>query len=190
MHPTNKIRFENFSDGVFAIAMTLLALELRVPGLHIHNYELSQFAPLVPQLLTFFLSFITIAIFWVNHHQLTQNLASIHRRRILWLNIVFLLFVVLTPFMTQIMSLNAPSAPGMSLYALNLFLASASFTVLRYWVHVSDGELKVHIGRSLTGPALYFLAIIAPIFSIPLGYVLLAIPPLYYFLPKGNPQSL
>jgi uncharacterized membrane protein len=189
MQPTNKIRFENFSDGVFAIAMTLLALELRVPGLHIHNYDLSQFAPLVPQMLTFILSFVTIAIFWVNHHQLTQNLASITHRRILWLNIFFLLFVVLAPFVTQTVSLNAPSAPAISIYALVLFGASVSFSLLRYWIHKCDGDLTIHMNRSLTGPLIYFLAIFAPIIWIPLGYILLAIPPLYYFLPKASQRS-
>ncbi len=190
MQPTNKIRFEAFSDGVFAIAMTLLALELRVPGLHVHNYDISQFKPLVPQMMTFILSFVTIAIFWVNHHQLTQNLASISRRRILWLNIFFLLFVVLTPFVTQTLSLNIPSAPAMSIYALVLFGASASFSLLRYWIHRCSGQIVIPMDRSLIGPLIYILAIFAPIVSIPLGYVLLALPPLYYFLPKGSSQPL
>jgi uncharacterized membrane protein len=190
MRPTNKIRFENFSDGVFAIAMTLLALELRVPGLHIYNYDLSQFKPFIPELATFILSFTTIAILWVNHHQLTQNLASITRRRILWLNIVFLFFVVLTPFVTQVLSLNAPSAPAMSVYALTLFGASTSFTFLRYWIHKCDGQFVVPMKRSLTGPLLYFLAIFVPMISIPLGYLFLAIPPLFYFLPKSSTPSL
>ncbi len=190
MQPTNKIRFESFSDGVFAIATTLLALELRVPGLHIYNYDLSQFKPLVPELLTFILSFTAIAIFWVNHHQLTQSLASITRRRILWLNTLLLLFVVLIPFVTEMLSLNAPSAPAISIYALTLFGASVSFSFLRYWIHKCDGEFKVPMKRSLTGPLIYFVAIFVPMISIPLGYVILAIPPLFYFLPKSSPRSL
>ena len=186
MHPINKIRFENFSDGVFAIAITLLALELRVPGLHIYNYDLSQFRPFVPELATFVLSFTTIAIFWVNHHQLTQSINHITRRRVLWANLLFLLFVVLTPFVTKVLSLNAPSGPAMSIYALALFFASLSFTLLRYWVHKCEGQTKVPMGRSITGPLLYFVAIFVPMISIPIGYLFLAIPPLFYFLPKSS----
>jgi len=192
MQPTNKVRFDSFSDGVFAIAVTLLALELRVPYLPSSGspFSLQGLVPLIPGLLTFVLSFVAIAIFWVNHHQLTQTLVTINRRRILWLNMLFLLFLILIPFVTQTVSLNAPSSVAVSIYALVLFGASASFSFLRYWIHKSVGEHKIAMKRSIIGPIIYILAIIAPIFSITLGYVLLAIPPLFYFLPKGSASSL
>lgn len=188
MEPTNKIRFESFSDGVFAIAVTLLALELRVPYLKTSgtSFSLQGLIPLIPSILTFVLSFVAIAIFWVNHHQLTQVIATINRRRILWLNMLFLLFLTVIPFVTQTMSLNAPSAPAVSIYAFVLLGASASFSMLRYSIHRSCGQRVIPMGRSLIGPAIYLLAMIAPVFSITLGYVLLAIPPLFYFLPKGS----
>lgn len=192
MQPTNTIRFESFSDGVFAIAVTLLALELRVPYLQTigGRYSLHPLISLIPDLLTFVLSFVAIAIFWVNHHQLTQNITTISRRRILWLNILLLLFVTLIPFVTETMSANAPSAVAVSMYALVLFGASASFSFLHYWIHRSSGKTHVPMKRSLVGPSLYFLAILAPVISIPLGYALLAIPPLFYFLPKTSKDSL
>jgi uncharacterized membrane protein len=186
MQTTNKIRFESFSDGVFAIAVTLLALGLRVPFLPGNSFSFQELVPIVPSLLTFVLSFVAIAIFWVNHHQLTQNLITINKRRILWLNILFLLFVTLIPFVTQTVSVNAPSAPAVSMYAFVLFGASVSFSVLRYWVHKTAGDTHIPMTRSSIGPILYLLAILAPIISISLGYVLLAIPPLFYFLPKGS----
>lgn len=188
MQPTNKVRFDSFSDGVFAIAVTLLALELRVPYLPSSNsaFSLHALIPLIPGLLTFVLSFVTIAIFWVNHHQLTQTLVTITRRRILWLNMLFLLFVILIPFVTQTMSLNTPSAVAVTIYAFVLFAASASFSLLRYWIHRSVGETNFAMKRSIIGPLIYLLAIIAPLFSITLGFILLAIPPLFYFLPKGS----
>lgn len=192
MQPTNTIRFESFSDGVFAIAMTLLALELRVPYLQTigGGFSLQGLVPLIPNLLTFVLSFVAIAIFWVNHHQLTQNINSITRRRILWLNILLLLFVTLIPFVTETMSINAPSPVAVSLYALALFGASASFSLLHYWIHRSAGISRVSMKRSLVGPSIYFLAILAPLLSLPLAYVLLAIPPLFYFLPKATTKPL
>lgn len=188
MQPTNKIRFEAFSDGVFAIAVTLLALGLRVPYLPISGtpYSLRGLVPIIPSLLTFVLSFITIAIFWVNHHQLTQALSTITRRRILWLNMLFLLFVTLIPFVTQTMSFNAPSSVAVSIYAFVLFAASISFSFLRYWIHKSAGDAHFVASRGIIGPAVYFLAILAPLFSITLGYVLLAVPPLFYFLPRSS----
>ena len=189
MQSTNKIRFESFSDGVFAIAVTLLALELRVPYLHSTTFSFSDITPLIPGILTFVLSFVAIAIFWVNHHQLTQNLVTIDKRRILWLNILFLLFLTLIPFVTQTMSVNAPSAPAVSMYAFVLFGASASFSLLRYWIHKTAGQSWIPMGRSVIGPIIYLLAIIAPMFSITAGYVLLAIPPLFYFLPKGSSNN-
>ncbi len=188
MQPTNKIRFDAFSDGVFAIAITLLALGLRVPYLPVSGmpFSLQGFAPIVPSLLTFVLSFGTIAIFWVNHHQLTQTLSTINRRRILWLNILFLLFVTLIPFVTQTMSLNAPSAVAVSIYAFTLFAASSSFSALRYWIHKSADDKHFVAKRGIIGPSIYLLAALAPLFSITLGYILLAIPPLFYFLPRKS----
>ena len=186
MQPTPTIRFESFSDGVFAIAMTLLALELRVPFLPKGDFSLQGLVPLIPSLLTFVLSFVAIAIFWVNHHQLTQNLSSIARRRILWLNMLLLLFVTLIPFVTQTMSLNNHSITAVSIYAFVLFGASAGFSLLRYSIHKAAGEPVVLMGRSLIGPAIYLLAIFAPMIFLSVGYVLLAIPPLFYFLPKTS----
>jgi uncharacterized membrane protein len=190
MQPTNKVRFETFSDSVFAIAVTLLALQLRVPLLETNSISLRQLAPLTPGLLTFVLSFVTIAIFWVNHHQLTQVINLLNHRRVLWLNMLFLLFVTLLPFITETISLNTLSPLAIAMYAFALFAASASFSMLRYWIHKSAGEQHVPLKRSVIGPIIYLLAIIAPLFSITLGYVLLAIPPLFYFLPKGNIKAL
>jgi uncharacterized membrane protein len=190
MQPTNTIRFESFSDGVFAIAVTLLALQLRVPLLQTNGFSLQQLSPLVPGLLTFVLSFVAIAIFWVNHHQLTQVITMINRRRILWLNMLFLLFVTLVPFVTETISINTSSMLAISMYAFVVFAASTSFSFLRYWIHKSAGEEHVGLKRSIIGPTIYLLAIIAPLFSITAGYVLLAIPPLFYFLPKSTTKKI
>jgi len=192
MQPTPTLRFESFSDGVFAIAVTLLALELRVPFLQNVSYRASfqGLLPLVPSILTFVLSFIAIAIFWVNHHQLTQNIVTITKRRVLWLNILFLLFITVIPFVTQTMSVNAGSALAVNMYAFVLFGASLSFSFLRYWIHRGAGQRRVAMKRSIIGPIIYFLAILAPGISLPLAYSLLLIPPLFYFLPKSATTSL
>ncbi len=90
MHNIKRHRFEQFSDGVIAIAITLLAFELKVPILAIDDFQSSffQILNLLPTLFTFILSFVTIAILWVNHHQMTEHIDSLNRR-IIWANMVF-----------------------------------------------------------------------------------------------------
>ncbi len=188
MHVThNKARLEQFSDGVFAIAITLLALELHVPRLISSTIGggFQELLPLLPNILTFVISFMTIAIFWVNHHQLTQDVGGI-RRRVLWMNVLHLLFVTLIPFGTGVVSENPGHALAVMTYAFILFAGSVSFTILRYFVHHSCGEVVIPIRRSLVGPAFYGLAVIAAAFFTPLSYLLLAVPPLFYFLPKAR----
>ena len=188
MHPIPKARFEQFSDGVFAIAITLLAIELHGPILTHNDFlqSLKDLTPLLPNLITFVISFVTIAIFWVNHHQLTHALSHVDRRRILWSNILFLMFVTLIPFATQ----GASSYPFHHLtmlgYSVVFFGASLSFTALRYFVHRSIGETKVVLARSLFGPSMYLVAAIVSVFSIEACYLLLVLPALYYFLPKSE----
>lgn len=188
MHPIQKSRFEQFSDGVFAIAITLLALELQVP--HIASTDIPgavrELTPLLPNIITFVLSFVTIAIFWVNHHQLSQMFDSIKRRRILWGNILFLLFLTLIPFVTQAASTNPLHPIAMLTYSFVLFGASVSFSILRYFIHVDIDTGRIPMGRSMVGPLFYLLAIIASFFSVWICYFLLAIPALFYFLPKDH----
>lgn len=186
----NKGRLEQFSDGVFAIAITLLALELKVPTLTHSDIPgaIKELWPLIPNILTFLISFMTIAIFWVNHHQLTQSLGSI-RRRVIWTNVLTLLFVTLIPLGTEIASTNVLHPLAVIGYGLILLGGSVSFSILRYFVHRGEGETHIPMGRSIMGPVIYFLAILTAPFSVWLSYAFLAIPPLFYFLPKAHSEE-
>lgn len=188
MHPIVKSRFEQFSDGVFAIAITLLALELNVPTVVSHDFvqAIRDLAPFIPSIATFVISFVTIAIFWVNHHQLTAMLETINRRRILWANIMFLLFLTLIPFVTQALSLDPFNSTRMIGYCLVLLGGSLSFSLVRYFIHRSLGETHIPMRRSAFGPIMYLLAAFVGLVSPTASYVLLAIPALYYFLPKSR----
>ena len=190
MQPVIKSRFEQFSDGVFAIAITLLAIELRAPEIVSHDIvrAIRDLEPFIPSIATFIISFVTIAIFWVNHHQLTALLETVNRRRILWANILFLLFLTLIPFVTQAASLDPFNPTRMAGYSLVFFGASVSFSLTRYFVHRSLGEGHIPMRRSLFGPIMYLLAAFVAIVSPLACYVLLAIPALYYFLPKSHSQ--
>ncbi len=188
MHPIIKTRFEQFSDGVFAIAITLLALELHVPHLEYNTMSdaATELTPLIPNIITFVLSFVTIAIFWVNHHQLTQMIETIRKRRVIWGNMLFLLFLTLIPFVTQAASTNPFHPLAMLTYSSVLAGASISFSLLRYFIHRDCGATAVPMGRSLIGPIFYVLAVGISFFSIWVCYVLLAFPALYYFLPREH----
>ena len=187
----NKARLEQFSDGVFAIAITLLALEIGVPNLLSTNISdaTTELLPLLPTILTFVLSFFTIAIFWVNHHQMTQTMGPI-KHEILWMNVLVLLFVTLIPFATKVIGTNPHHSLAVMTYSLVLFLGSVSFTVLRYFIHRSCGEQIVGgMKRSMIGPIFYALAVIVSVMYVPFAYVILVIPPLFYFLPKKTIYS-
>ncbi|MCU0660517.1 MAG: TMEM175 family protein [Candidatus Pacebacteria bacterium] len=183
----NRNRLEQFSDGVFSIAITLLALDLQVPKLLSTTIAggMSEILVLLPNVITFVISFITIAIFWVNHHHLTQEMTTVGRR-VLWMNIIFLFFITLIPFGTNVASLNSTHSLAIMTYALILFAGSVSFTLLRCLTHRALGEQHVSIRRTLVGPAVYFLAVIVALIFTPIAYILLVIPPLFYFLPTSQ----
>ena len=186
MQPSHaQTRLEQLSDGVFAIAITLLALELKVPELAGKSLEesVSDIFFLAPTILTFFLSFITIAIFWVNHHQLTRAIGVL-KRRILWSNVLVLFFITLIPFATAVIGENPMHTFAVMGYALVLLGASLSFSLMRYFVHKSIGETHIPLRRSLVGPVCYSLAVITSFASIWVAYVFLVIPAIFYFLPK------
>jgi uncharacterized membrane protein len=188
MQPIIKSRFEQFSDGVFAIAITLLAIELHAPEIVSRDLvqAIRDLAPFVPSIATFVTSFVTIAIFWVNHHQLTALLQTVNQRRILWANVLFLLFLTLIPFVTHALSFEPFNPTRMIGYCLVLLGGSLSFSLLRYFIHRSLGEVHIPMRRSAFGPIVYLLAAFVALVSVTASYILVAIPALYYFLPKSS----
>lgn len=185
MQPIHKARLEQFSDGVFAIAITLLALELKVPPIISDDLRqsLQELVPLIPTVATFILSFITIAIFWVNHHQLTRSIETVSRR-IVWSNILFLMFLTLIPFATAVIAENPSNTLSVLTYSFILLGNSVSFSLVHHLIHAHGGQQKHSIRRSTIGPLLYTLAVISAFFSIDAAYAFLLIPPLFYFLPR------
>jgi uncharacterized membrane protein len=187
MQPIHKSRLEQFSDGVFAIAITLLALEIKVP--HLLNTtpvaSLRELLPLIPNIATFILSFLGIAIFWVNHHQLTRNIQTVSRK-IVWGNMLFLMFLTLIPFATSLIAENPKNILAVMTYSFILFGTSVSFSTLRYFIEKHQSTDKIKMIRSLVGPIIYALSIVSSFFSIEASYALLIIPPLFYFLPRNS----
>lgn len=155
-----KARLEAFSDGVLAILITILVLELRVPA----GSDLAALRPLIPIFLSYLLSFAYLAIYWNNHHHM---LHTCHRVTgpILWANMHLLFWLSLVPFVTGWMGRNHASAWPTALYGLVLLMAAVAYTVLQGSIIASQGSeslLKAAVGKDRKGKlsiALYLTAI-------------------------------
>jgi uncharacterized membrane protein len=155
-----KGRLEAFSDGVFAILLTILVLELKVP----RGVGLAALRPVLPVFLAYVLSFVNLGIYWNNHHHLLHTVTRVHGRT-LWANLHLLFWLSLFPFVTAWMGENhlAP-APTAVFGAVNLAAALAYYVLQRTIIadQGRDSRLAAAIGRDLKGrisPALYALAI-------------------------------
>ncbi|BAY61128.1 hypothetical protein NIES22_11890 [Calothrix brevissima NIES-22] len=160
-----KGRLEAFSDGVLAIIITIMVLELKVP----HGADLAALRPLIPVFLSYLLSFIYIGIYWNNHHHLWQAVRHVNGR-ILWANLHLLFWLSLVPFVTGWMGENHVSAWPIALYGTVLFFAAIAYYILTVALinhHGKDSTLAIAIGRDLKGKiSLVFYAI-----AIPLSFV-------------------
>ncbi|MGN6326442.1 TMEM175 family protein [Pseudolysinimonas sp.] len=139
-------RIEAFSDGVFAIALTLLVLDLRVPELHGRTVWAAIVA-LWPQFLGYVLSFLIIAINWVFHHRKFRAIIR-YDTRLIWINLAFLFFVALVPFPTSLLSEYAPDPAAVSLYAASVAILGLLATVLWQYAH-RKGFLSPAVDRDL-----------------------------------------
>ena len=131
---TSKNRLEAFSDGMFAIILTILVLELRVPHLEASTFAgfASAMQEILPKLISFLFSFFIIAIFWVNHHHIVHQIEKVDSK-LLWLNIALLFFSSLFPFLTAFIG-DYPGNPFVvALFPLNMTFAA--LTIGAFWKH-------------------------------------------------------
>lgn len=129
-------RLEMFSDGVFAIAITLLSLELAVPA-HEHEPLLARLIQAWPRYLAFFTSFVTIGIVWINHHRLFTHIHRVSHGLLLW-NGLLLMPVALIPFTSGLVAASIDSADATTaaaVYSANLVLTTLAFNVI--WRHAT-----------------------------------------------------
>jgi uncharacterized membrane protein len=144
-----KGRMEAFSDGVVAIIITIMVLELRVP----HGADLSALRPLAPVFLSYVLSFVYLGIYWNNHHHLLHAVRHVDGR-ILWANLHLLFWLSLLPFVTHWTGENGFAALPVALYGVVLLMAGLAYTLLvRALIarHGSDSVLATAIGRDFKG---------------------------------------
>ena len=142
-------RLKAFTDGVLAIIITIMVLELRVP----HDAALTSLRPLVPVVLSYALSFVYLIIYWNNHHHLlhvTQRVTG----GILWANAHLLFWLSLVPFVTAWMGENHFAPVPMAAYGVVLFLAGVAYLVLQRVIIASQGPqsvLAAAVGRDMKG---------------------------------------
>lgn len=162
----NKNRLEAFSDGVLAIIITIMVLELKVP----RGDTLETLKPLIPIFLNYVLSFLYIGIYWNNHHHLLHACRKI-TAKILWSNLHLLFWLSLLPFATGWLGENHFTAVPAALYGFVLLMAAIAYTMLQFSIINSlekDSKLKRVIGNDIKGKisvTSYFLAIISTVWN-------------------------
>lgn len=181
----SKSRLEAFSDGVIAIIITIMVLELKVP----HGDSLAALRPLLPAFLSYVLSFVFLGIYWNNHHHLLQAVRQISGAT-LWANLHLLFWLSLIPFATNWMGEHGFSDWPVALYASIQLMAGFAYYILTQTLlraHGKDSALAKAIGQDRKGKisvALYALAVILSLVALPwLACVLLVVVAIIWLIP-------
>ena len=158
----HKGRLEAFSDGVIAVIITILVLELRAP----HGADWSALTPLIPAFVSYVLSFIYLGIYWNNHHHLLQAASHVNGA-VLWANLHLLFWLSLIPFVTGWMGENEFATLPVAVYGFDLLMAALAYYVLERTLIAAQGKdsrLKMAVGAEIKGwvsVGLYVLGILA-----------------------------
>jgi uncharacterized membrane protein len=181
----SKGRLEAFSDGVIAILITIMVLELKTPL----GADLGALAPLLPVFLSYLLSFLYLGIYWNNHHHLLQAVKQVNGR-VLWANMHLLFWLSLVPFATAWMGENNFARWPVVLYGLMLLMAAIAYTILSLTLialHGRDSLLAAALGQDTKGKVsilIYLAAILAAYFwSATAGCILYAVVAIIWLIP-------
>lgn len=186
-----KGRLEAFSDGVLAIILTIMVLELKVP----HGSSFADLLPVVPDFLSYVLSFIYVGIYWNNHHHM---LHTVHRVTgpILWANLHLLFWLSLIPVTTGWLGENSfASAPSM-LYGAVLLMSAVAYFILQQTIIRSQGEgsiLLQAVGDDWKGKAsvtLYGLALVLAAWSGPVAHLIYVVVAFIWLLPDRRIERI
>ncbi|MCE0482846.1 MAG: DUF1211 domain-containing protein [Methylacidiphilales bacterium] len=191
-------RIEAFSDGVFAIIVTLLVLDLRVPELHepISTSDLGeQLILLLPKFLSWLISFVIVCKFWLNHHY-ALGLARHANYGMVWLNSIFLMFQSFVPFPTALMGEYPTNPLAVSLFGIVMSFNTVLFIVLQSYIirNLLKPELVEEIDprltrKSLSGPAGYLLGAALAWFSVHAAFLFYILTPLLFITPPSRPKA-
>ncbi len=140
----NKTRLEAFSDGVIAIIITIMVLELKVPS----GNDWNSLRPLLPVFLGYILSFIYIGIYWNNHHHMLHTVSRVNGK-ILWANLHLLFWLSLIPFVTGWMGQNPVVPLPNALYGVVLFMSAIAYTILQGCIISTHGGQDSLLARAV-----------------------------------------
>ncbi|MEO8410536.1 MAG: TMEM175 family protein [Propionivibrio sp.] len=186
----NKNRLEAFSDGVIAIIITIMVLELKVP----HGQTLGELVPLLPVFLSYVLSFVYVAIYWNNHHHMVQTVKQVSGG-MLWANLHLLFWLSLFPFVTGWMGENHFAAAPTAVYGLVLFMAALAYRILQQTIIATQGAqsiLRRAIGRDWKGnlsPVIYALAMLVAFRAPPIAQGLYTLVALVWLVPDRRIEN-
>jgi uncharacterized membrane protein len=158
-------RLEAFSDGVLAIIITIMVLELKVP----HAVELAALKPVLPVLLSYVLSFIYLGIYWNNHHHLFQATEEVSGG-ILWANLHLLFWLSLFPFTTAWMGENHLAAIPTAIYGFVLLMAATAYYILQRTIIAKEGRKSI-LAQAVGGDWKGKLSLVLYLIAIPLAFV-------------------
>lgn len=196
----NKHRTEAFSDGVFAIIVTLLVLEIKVPQLHDHTSSaelLDALVDMAPKIISWVASFFFISVMWVQHHNLFRMSEKIDYGMV-WLNNIFLLFICFMPFPTALMGEYPHNRPAVLLFGLDVTIASLVQVWMYYYIaknyllsHYDQKNVMRNVKRSfLLAPMLLIVATAVSFVSLVLPYVIYLIVPFFFLLPFDEEKKV
>ncbi|HEX8551899.1 MAG TPA: TMEM175 family protein [Abditibacteriaceae bacterium] len=185
-----KGRLEAFSDGVLAIILTIMVLELKVP----HGTDLAAIRPLLPVFLSYILSFVYVGIYWNNHHHMLHATRHVNGR-ILWANLHLLFWLSLTPFATGWMGENHFAPLPVALYGVVLFMAAIAYYILAHALiaqHGKDSTLALALGKDFKGKisiGIYLAAIPLAFVSPWIAIALYVVTAVMWFVPDRRIES-
>jgi uncharacterized membrane protein len=187
----HKGRLEAFTDGVMAIIITIMVLELKVP----HGEDLSALLQLWPVFVSYVLSFLYVGIYWNNHHHMFQATHSV-TSRVLWANLHLLFWLSLLPFSTGWVGENHFARWPVAILGLNLFMAGVAFTILLFSVirhHGHDSDLAEAVRGDTKGKVslvIYAASILVALFiNNWAGFVLLFVPAALWLIPDRRMEK-
>lgn len=187
----NKSRLEAFSDGVFAIIITIMVLELKIP----HGAEFSALTPILPIFFSYVLSFIFLGIYWNNHHHMLHTVKHV-TGGILWANLHLLFWLSLFPFVTAWIGENYLTSATLALYGSVLFLAACAYYILQLLIIKSQGKdsiLAAAIGGDIKGklsPILYITGIATAFISPPVAEIIYILVAFIWLVPDKRIERL